>query len=124
MHVYIAPEPGNLVLRCCTVLLSLPQTCFHPAHLSTPKGAYKKHTTHAAIIGAKFIATTSCQVLVLWMSEPIVATPIASNPRPFDNESYALTNCAITALHIVRLRHVTCLINSPTIPSQDPSLCL
>ena len=40
MHVYIAPEPGNPVLRRCTVLLSLAQTCFHPAHISTPKGAY------------------------------------------------------------------------------------
>ena len=40
MHVYIAPEPGNPVLKHCTVLLSLTQTCFHPAHISTPKGAY------------------------------------------------------------------------------------
>ena len=39
MHVYIVPEPGNPVLRCCTVLLSLTPTCFHPTHISTPKGA-------------------------------------------------------------------------------------
>jgi len=40
MHVYIATEPGKPVLRRCTVLLSLTQTCFHPAHISTPKRAY------------------------------------------------------------------------------------
>jgi len=40
MHVYISPEPGNPVLRCCTALLSLTQTYFHPAHISTPQGAY------------------------------------------------------------------------------------
>ena len=41
MHVYIAPELGYLVLRRCTVLLSPTQTCFHPAHISTRKGAYE-----------------------------------------------------------------------------------
>jgi len=40
MHVYIAPEPGNPVLRCCTVSLSLTQTCFYPAQVSPPNGAY------------------------------------------------------------------------------------
>ena len=40
MHVYIAPETGNPVLRRFTVLLSLTQTCFQPAHILTPKGAY------------------------------------------------------------------------------------
>ena len=40
MCVYIAPEPGHPVLRRCTVLLSQTQTCFHPTHISTPKGAY------------------------------------------------------------------------------------
>ena len=40
MRVYIAPEPGNPVLRRCTVLLSLIQTCFYPAQVSTAKGAY------------------------------------------------------------------------------------
>ena len=54
MHVYIAPEPGNPVLRRCTVVLSLIQTCFYPTHISTAKGAY----THAAIIGAKRYSNT------------------------------------------------------------------
>ena len=63
MHVYIAPEPGNPVLRRCTVLLSLTQSCFHPAHISS------EHTTHAAIIGITralltHIAIASCQVLI------------------------------------------------------------
>jgi len=41
MNVYIAPEPGKPVLRRCTVvLLSLTQTGFHQAHISTPNGAY------------------------------------------------------------------------------------
>ena len=40
MHIYIAPEPGNPVLRGFTVLLSLTQSCFYPAHISIPKGAY------------------------------------------------------------------------------------
>ena len=71
MHIYIAPEPGNLVLRCCTVLLSLPQTCFHPTHISAPKGAYNAccHYRRKALL--KHIAIASCQVLILWMSEPV-----------------------------------------------------
>ena len=40
IHVYIAPDPGNPVLRRCTVLLSLTRICFHPAHIATPEGAY------------------------------------------------------------------------------------
>ena len=73
MHVYLAPEPGNHVLRRCTVLLSLTQTRFHPAHISTPKGAYNAccHYRRKALPGA-------------------------SNPRLFGYESNTLTNCAIT----------------------------
>ena len=64
MRVYIAPEPDNPVLRRCTVLLSLTQTCFHPAHISTPKGAYNAccHYRHKALL--KHIAIVSCQVLI------------------------------------------------------------
>jgi len=39
-HVYIAPEPGNPVLRRCTILLSLTQSCFDPERDSTPNAAY------------------------------------------------------------------------------------
>ena len=64
MHVYIEPESGNPVLRCCTVLLSLIRTCFHPAHISTPKGAYNAccDYRHKALL--KHIAIACCQVLI------------------------------------------------------------
>ena len=64
MHVYIVPEPGNPVLMCCTVLLSLTQTSFHPAHISTPKGAYNAccHYRRKALL--KHIPIISCQVLI------------------------------------------------------------
>ena len=69
MHVYIAPEPSNSVVRRCTMLLFLTLICFNPAPTSTPNGA-------SAIKGAKtlikHIAIMSCQVLILWMSEPVV----------------------------------------------------
>jgi len=40
MHVYIVSKPSNSILRWCTILLSLTQTCFNPAHTSTSKGEY------------------------------------------------------------------------------------
>ena len=71
MHVYIAPEPGNPVLRRCTIVLSLTQTCFHPAHISTPKRAYNACCHYRRKSLFKHIAIASCQVLIfLWMSEP------------------------------------------------------
>jgi len=99
MHVYIAPKPGHPVLRRCTVLLSLTQTCFHPAHISTPKGAYNTccHYRRKALL--KHIAITSCQVLIFmdeWIS-PHMTTLRPPKIRTFGYESYALTNCAITA---------------------------
>jgi len=39
-HVYIVPKPGNPNLRCGSILLSLTQTCFNPAHTETPKGPH------------------------------------------------------------------------------------
>ena len=39
-NIYIAPIQLEAALRLFTILLSLTQTCFHPAHISTPKGAY------------------------------------------------------------------------------------
>ena len=76
MHVYIAPEPGNPVLRRFTILLSLTQTCFHPAYISTPKGAYNAccHYRRKALL--KHIAITSCQVLIFmdeWKSHDMTA---------------------------------------------------
>jgi len=60
IHVYISPEPGHTVLRRCTVLLSLTQTCFHPSQLQ------REHTKYAAIKGAeslKHIDIMSYQVI-------------------------------------------------------------
>ena len=71
MHVYIAPEPGNPVLRHCTILLSLTQTCFHPAPISTPKEAYNVccHYRRKALLKHRAIA--SCQVLIFMDDEPV-----------------------------------------------------
>ena len=42
--IYITPFQLEAALRrftaLFTIVLSLTQTCFHPAHISTPKGAY------------------------------------------------------------------------------------
>ena len=73
MHVYIAPVPGDPVLRRCTVLLSPTRTCFHLVHISTPKGAYNAccHHRHKALL--KHIAIASCHVVIfLCMSEPVI----------------------------------------------------
>ena len=64
MHLYIVPEPGNPVLRRCTVLLSLTQTCFHPVHISTPKGAYNLFSHYRRKALFKHITIVSCQVLI------------------------------------------------------------
>ena len=64
MHVYIASEPGNPVLSCCTILLSLTQTCFNPAPISTPNGAYNACCHYRPKVLLKHIAITSCWVLI------------------------------------------------------------
>ena len=81
MHVYIAPEPGNPILRCCTVLLSLTQNCFHPAHIPTPKGAYNAccHYRRKALL--KHITITSCQVLIFMDDEPAATWQHCSSRR-------------------------------------------
>ena len=65
LHVYIAPEPGNPVLRRCTVLVSLSQTCFYPAHVSTPNGAYNAFCHYRRKALLKHIAIAACQVLII-----------------------------------------------------------
>ena len=54
-----------------TVLISLTQTCYSPAHISTPIGAYNAccHYRRKALL--ENITITSCSVLILWMSEPV-----------------------------------------------------
>ena len=76
MHVYIAPEPGNPVLRRCTVLLSLTQTCFHPTHISTHKGAYinmKQPSTfiHVIIIYISSLNSDDSKTFVIDWSKDI-----------------------------------------------------
>ena len=102
MRVYIAPEPGNPVLRRCTVLLSPTRTCFHPAHISTPNGPYNPCCHHRRKAFLKLIAIASRQVLNFygWVNQsPSDGIAVCGdwNPRPFGYEFYALTNCAITA---------------------------
>jgi len=102
MHVHIEPEQGNPVLRRCTILLSLTQTCLHPAPISTPKGAYNAccHERRKALL--EYIAITSCQVLIFygWVNQTphdSIAAHGGSNPPPFGYEPYDLNNCAIRA---------------------------
>jgi len=82
----------------CTVLLPLTQICFHPVHISTPKGAYqrmlplKAHSvnqthSHHVLSDSHFYG---------WVNS--FAYPGASDPQPFGYEYYALTNGAITTL--------------------------
>ena len=82
MHVYIEPEPGNPILRRCTVLLSLTRTRFHPAHISIPMGAYNTCCHYRRKLLLKYIAITSCQVLILWMSEPLTALQLTASLEP------------------------------------------
>ena len=54
------------------ILLSLTQTCFHPAHILTPRGAYNAYCHYKREALLKHIAIASYQVLIfLWMSEPV-----------------------------------------------------
>ena len=74
---------------------------FHQAHISTPKGVYNAccHYKRKGLL--KRIDIASCQVLILWMSEPVATWQHCSSrslePATVGYESYALTNCAITA---------------------------
>ena len=64
MHVYIAPEQGNSVLRRFTVLLSLIQTCFHdnisPPGASNPRPLrYDSYSLTNCAIGSRHIHASS-----------------------------------------------------------------
>ena len=81
MHVYIAPEPGIPVLRRCTVLLSLIQTCIHPAHISTSKGVYNGCCYYRRKALFKHIAITSCRLMTtLQFPEIRTRDPAATSP--------------------------------------------
>ena len=84
------------------------RTCFHPAHISTSKGAYNPCCHYGRKALLIHIATTSCHVLIFygWVNQSphnAIAAHGASTPRPFGYESYALTNCAITARQWIRI---------------------
>ena len=86
MHVYIGPEPSNPVLRRCTELLSLTQTCFHLAQISTRKGAYNTRCHYKRKALPKHIAITSCEVLISmgeWTSRHMTALQLPE-PRTCD----------------------------------------
>ena len=65
MHVYIDPEPGNPVLRRCTILLSLTQSCFNKVHISTPNGAYNTCCHNSRKMLIKYIPIMSCRDLIV-----------------------------------------------------------
>ena len=60
MHVYIAPEPGYPVLRCCTVLLSLTQTSVHIDNVNCMK-------SYILCIICIFIGTYVCTCMHAWV---------------------------------------------------------
>ena len=65
MHVYIAPELGNPVLRRCTIIISLTQICFNPSPTLTPDGAYN------VLSGSRFIDNrTNRHMTTLQLPEP------------------------------------------------------
>jgi len=65
---------------------------FDTPHILTPKGEYSACCHYRRKTLLKHIAIMSCQ-----SPHDSIAAHGASNPRPFGYESYALTNCAITA---------------------------
>ena len=102
--IYIAPYSARSCSKSkgFTILLSLTQTCFHPAHISTPRGVYNTYGHYRCKALLKHLAITSCQVLIFygWVNQSphnSIAAHGALNLRPFGYESYALTKCAITA---------------------------
>ena len=63
--IYIAPLFSQIAtLRRCTVLLPLTQTCFDPASISTPRGAYNPCCYFRPKGLLKHIAIMSCQILI------------------------------------------------------------
>ena len=91
MHVYIAPEPGNPVLRRCTISLSTTKTCFHPTHISIPKGAYNAYN----VTQTQPSRPVSYSFFYGWVNQSLhdnIAAQGNSSPRPFSYEPYALNN--------------------------------
>ena len=99
MHVYIVPEPGKPVLRHCTVLLSLTQTCFYnltsqgsiQCMLPLKTQSINRTRSHHVLSGSHFYG---------WVNQSpndSTAAPGASKLWLFGYESYPLTNCTITA---------------------------
>jgi len=83
--IYIAPYSARSCPRALYNIIYnviiLIQTCFHPAHMSTPNGAYNACCRYRGKALLKHIAITSCQMLIfLWMSEPVTAWQHCSSP--------------------------------------------
>ena len=74
-------------------ITSLTQTCFNPAHTSTPRGAFSPccHKQRNRLLN--HIAISSRQILNYgWVNQsPNDSIAVASNTRPSDYESDALT---------------------------------
>ena len=91
MHVYIAPELGNPVMRRCTILVSPTQTCFQQAHIATPKGAYNACCHYRRSVTQTHIHhAVSGSHLYGWVNQSqhdSIAAPGASNTRPFGYQS-------------------------------------
>ena len=99
--IYIVPYSARSCSKSLTILftilLSPTQTCFHPAHISTTKGAYNAccHYRHKALL--KHIAIASCQVLIfLWMSEPVTALQRSLEPVTVQLRDLRSNNCTIS----------------------------
>ena len=84
---------------------------FHPTHTSTPEGAYNAfcHDRRIALLRRSHHVLSDSH---FWLSEPVVTwqrcSYLVSNPRLFGYDSYALSNCVMTAAHI--FLHLICSV--------------
>ena len=72
MHVYIAPVPGNPVLRRCTIIIIPGSDLFQSnTHISTPRGVYNTccHYRSRALFRHIHVTIMSCQVLGFFTDE-------------------------------------------------------
>ena len=64
-HVYTHRDQKTFTIT------SLTQTCFNPAQTSTPRGAFSPCCCKQRNRLLNHISISSCQILSLWLSEPI-----------------------------------------------------
>jgi hypothetical protein len=93
----------DMIICRCILLLPLTQTCFNPAHTSTPRGACNTfcHIMRRSLLRHNINSDHVLSGSHLWLTEPVATcrhcSSGGSNPRPFGSGSYAPTNCTITA---------------------------